>query len=203
MVEVYLISTGLIFFGWLYALVRQTQKGVSEHQSVESRPIVPVNLLESDEAVLVAADRGRIVFANDQARRWFGIDGGTPSLNLISQLIQPRESLPDLVAEAGHASFRLAQRRIEAVSHAIPTDDGPRMVVVMRELTAAGTHVYTEFDPLRALAILGDISDAVGTGADLYTTIEAVLRSGEQSITYDAAQILVWDADSDTLRSMG
>ena len=32
MVEVYLIVTGIIFFAWLYALVRQTQRGYAAPQ---------------------------------------------------------------------------------------------------------------------------------------------------------------------------
>lgn len=200
MVEVYLISTGLVFLGWLYVLVRQTQNGVSEQATGESRPIVPVNVAENDEAVLVAVDQGRIVFANDPARQWFGVDGGVPSLSLIAQMIQPSDALHDLLAHSGHASFRLGQRRIEAASHAIPEAGGTRMVVVMRELTGSGAPSYTAFDPLRALAILGDIGDAIGTGSELHVAADAVLQSLEKSIEFDAAQVSLWDAEAETLQ---
>ena len=120
MVEVYLIVTGIIFFAWLYALVRQTQRGYAANQPASLRPVVPVNLFEGDDAVVVAEGRGRIIYANDSARQWFGIDGGAPNLALMSQRIYPRDTLHDLVAGSGHATFRLGQRQIEAVSHRSP-----------------------------------------------------------------------------------
>ncbi len=201
MVEIYLVITGLIFFAWLYALVRQTGRGMSS-EPVEARPVVPVNLMESDEAIVVAEGRGRIVYANGLARQWFGMNGGTPSLSLMSQMVQPADTLYDLFADGGHGSFRLGGRRIEAVSHPVPGAEGRRMVVVMRELTAAALQSYTEFDPLRAVAIMTDISHAVGSGLDLDTTIETILRSVGQSISFDNAEVTLWNADTQTLRPL-
>ncbi|MBN1963023.1 MAG: GAF domain-containing protein, partial [Anaerolineae bacterium] len=206
MVEAYpiiMILTGVIFFAWLYVLVRQTQRGLGGEEIAPSRPIVPVNLLESDEAVIVAEGRGRVVYANDLARQWFGVDGGTPNLTLMAQMIQPADTLHDLLADAGHAAFRLGPRRIEAVSHPIPGPEGRRMVVVMRELTAAALPIVTDFDPLRALAIQSDISRAVGAGLDLDATVDAILRAIEQSILFDSAEITLWHADTETLRPIG
>ena len=123
--KVYLIITGVIFAVWLYALVRQTQRGFSSaEQMAAPRPVVPVNLTDSDEAVIMAEGRGRIVYANDPARKWFGIDGGTPNLTLMAQMVQPADTLYDLLAASGHATFRVGQRQVEAVSHAIPGPEG-------------------------------------------------------------------------------
>jgi len=201
MVEVYLIITGIIFFAWLYALVRQTQRGYAAPQPDSLRPVVPVNLFEGDDAVVVAEGRGRIVYANDSARQWFGIDGGAPNLALMSQQIYPRDALHDLVAGSGHATFRLGQRQIEAVSHSIPGPGGQRMVVVMREMTSRALPTYTEFDPLRALAIVSEISHTAGVTLDLNTMLNAILRSLEPAIAYDGAEIALWDAATGTLRS--
>ncbi len=128
MVEGYLIIIGVIFAVWLYALVRQTQRGVNAEQAAPSRPVVPVNLSESDEAVVMAEGRGRIVYVNQPARDWFGMDGGTPNLSLMAQMIQPSDTLHDLLASPGHATFRFGQRQVEAVSHAIPGPEGAKMV---------------------------------------------------------------------------
>jgi len=200
MVEVYLIVTGIIFFAWLYALVRQTQ-GYAADQPASLRPVVPVNLFESDDAVVVAEGRGRIVYANDSARQWFGIDGGAPNLALMSRQIYPRDTLHDLVAGAGHATFRLGQRQIEAVSHPIPGPAGQRIVVVMREMTSRALPAYSEYDPLRALAIVSELSHTVGITLDLDTVLNAVLHSLEPAIAYDGAEIALWDAATGTLRS--
>jgi hypothetical protein len=201
-VEVYLIVTGLVFFIWLFALVRQTQRGFSADQIAPPRPVVPINLMESDEAVVVAEGRGRIVYVNDSARDWFGIDGGAPNLALITQVIQPADTFHDLLATAGHASLRLGQRQIEAVSHVIPGPTGPQMVVVMRELTGDALS-FAEFDPMRALAILDDISRAIGTNLDLFATLDSILESVGQSIQFDSAEVTVWHPETETLRSVG
>ncbi|MBN1681453.1 MAG: GAF domain-containing protein [Anaerolineae bacterium] len=203
MVEVYLVITGFIFFAWLYALVRQTQQSLDSQAAVESRPIVPVNLMESDEAVVVAEGRGRVVYANDLARSWFGMDGGMPNLALMAQMVQPVDTLHDLLADSGHASFRLGQRRVEAVSHAIPSSAGQQMIVVMREVTSAGFQNFSEFDPLRAMAIVGDISPIIGKATSPADAVSVILQSIGHAIAYDFAEITRWDSDSQTLQPVG
>jgi len=178
MIEIYLIATGAIFFAWLFLLVKQAQKGSGADEEIKPRPIVPVNLMDSNEAVIVAEARGRIVYANDQAREWFGIDGGTPNLMLMAQMVQPSDTLHDLIADAGHASFRLGQKRVEAVSHPIPSTEGRRMIVVLREQGATAVQTYTEFDPLRALTILNDMGQVVGSGLDLVSAVDAPAQPG-------------------------
>ncbi len=199
MIEIYLIATGAIFFAWLFLLVKQAQKGSGADEEIKPRPIVPVNLMDSNEAVIVAEARGRIVYANDQAREWFGIDGGTPNLMLMAQMVQPSDTLHDLIADAGHASFRLGQKRVEAVSHPIPSTEGRRMIVVLREQGATAVQTYTEFDPLRALTILNDMGQVVGSGLDLVSAVDAILHSLDQSIPFDAAELTLWDEDAQML----
>ena len=96
MIEAYLILTGLIFAAWIALLVRQARRNADGEWAAE-RPIVPLTLAEGDEAVVVAEDRGRVVYANDQARAWFGTDGGTPDLTLMAQMIQPADAFLDLL----------------------------------------------------------------------------------------------------------
>lgn len=202
MIEVYLIITGLIFAAWIALLVRQARRGADADWAA-SAPIVPVSLVEGDEAVIVAEERGRVVYANDQARAWFGADGGTPSLALMAQMVQPADAFLDLFANAGHTTIRLGPRRLEAVSHPIPGPDGPRVVVVMREMTGAARQAATDFDPLRALMLQTDIAVTVGAGQALGPTIDGLLRIIEQAVPYDAAEVLLWHAESQTLRTVG
>ena len=54
MIEVYLFITGLVFLAWLYALVRQALGGMEAESTVPPRPVVPLNLMDSSEAVIVA-----------------------------------------------------------------------------------------------------------------------------------------------------
>ncbi len=203
MIEVFLIVIGVIFFAWLYALLRQTQHTMVSGSEAAARPVVPVSLAPSDEAVLLAEGRGRIIWANDIARQWFEMDGGTPSLGLMTQMITPSDVLLDLLAEGGHASFRLGKRRIEAVSHAVPEAGGRRMVVVMREGLAGGGSSITDFDPLRAMAITTDISQVVGAGLTLSATIEGILRTVHDVIAFERAEITLWQPETQTLRVAG
>ncbi len=202
MVEVYLIVTGLVFFAWLYALVRQTQRSTSDEHIKTLRPVVPLNLRQSDEAVLVAGERGRIVYANETAHRWFGLDGGQPDLSLMAHQVHPQDALYDLLAGAGRMSFRLGQRQVEAVSHTIPTPEGPRIVVVMREAGGERAATYTEYDPLIALAIMAEISEVTGQNPRLENTAETIVRALEPAVTFDSAEITLWEAASKTLRPL-
>ncbi len=200
MIEVFLILTGLVFAAWLYALVRQMQRGGSVDQGAPPRPVVPLNLRESDEAVLIAEGRGRIVYVNEPARQWFGIDGGAPNLSLMAQRVHPADALHDLLAGTGQAAFRLGQRQIEAVSHVIPTAEGQRTIVVMRELHADAVMTYTDYDPLRALAIITEISEASGKDMNLNATVEAIIRAVEPAVKFDAAEVTLWSPETETLR---
>ncbi|WP_119068837.1 GAF domain-containing protein [Aggregatilinea lenta] len=202
MIEVFLIVIGVIFFAWLYALIRQTQHAMVSGSEMAARPVVPVSLGPDDEAVLLAEGRGRIIWANDIARQWFEMDGGTPSLGLMTQMINPPDVLFDLLAEGGHASFRLGKRRIEAVSHAVPEAGGRRMLVVMREGGRGGIST-TDFDPLRAMAIATDISQVVGAGLTLSATIEGILRTIRPAVAFERAEITLWQPESQTLRIAG
>ena len=203
MIEVYLILTGVIFAAWIALLVWQARRGASG-ELTPNRPFVPLTLVEGDEAVVVAEAHGRVVYANEQACAWFGTDGGTPDLALMAQLIQPADAFLDLFAQPGHAALRLGQRQLEAMSHAIPAAEGQRMVVVLREMTGTGTLAApTDFDPLEALTLQTDIAQAAGAEQGLAPTIDAVLRIVERAIPFDAAEVLLWQADSQTLRTVG
>ena len=202
-VEVTLIITGLVFIAWLYMLVRQTQRSLGPDHTAPTRPVVPLNLTDAEEAIIISEDRGRIVYANDAARDWFGIDGGAPNLALMAERTRPSDSLLDLLAGEGYASFRVGQRSIEAVSHSIPVPGGRQTMVVMRELTGRGLQSYAEFDPLRALAIVGDISRSIGHELQLSGTVDAILQSIEQSISFDSAEINLWQPETRTLRPVG
>ena len=77
------------------------------------------------------------------------------------------------------------------------------MVVVLREMTGTGTlAATTDFDPLEALTLQTDIAQATGAEQALGPTIDAVLRIIEHAIPFDAAEVLLWQADSQTLRTV-
>ncbi len=192
MIEVYLILTGIIFFAWLYALVRQTQRSAQGDQTAPPRPIVPVNLMDTDEAIVVSEGRGRIVYVNGPARLWFGMDGGAPNLATI---VRRHPARRHAARAAGQPGTRLAAPGSAPHRSGLsryPRRGRPAMILVMRELGVTAAPAFSDFDPLRALAILSDISQAVGSRLDLESTIDATLRSIEQSITFNSAEVTLW-----------
>ena len=75
------------------------------------------------------------------------------------------------------------------------------MMVVMRELTGGVMQVYTDYDPLRALAILDDISRAIGTTLDLEHHGRGHYQEPDaQSISFDTAEMTLWYEETQTLR---
>lgn len=203
MLEISLILIGLVFFVWLFVLVRQVQRGLDAGHEALARPVVPVSLPPSDDAMIVAEGRGHIVFANEPARRWFGLDGETPTLTVMARQVRPAETLYDLLARPGRAALRIGPRQVEAISHAIPAPDGERMVLLLRELSGDALAAPVEFDPLRALSIAEDVSRAAAANADLPALAEAILASLEPVIAFDMAEITLADAEGDWLRSVG
>lgn len=163
-------------------------------------PIVPVNLVNNDNGVLVAEGRGRLVYANDRARQWFGMNGNEPNLTMMAQRVQPSDTFRDIFAHEGRVSFRVGKRYVEATSHAIPADTGRRIVVVMRELQANGESDREDFDPVQAMSVVGEISAMLTQSFELEATLEAILHSISEVVKYDASEVNYWQVEQNTLR---
>ena len=203
MIEASLIVIGLVFFAWLGVVVWQAQRGLSADREDGARPFVPVMLPPSDDAVIVAEGRGHIVFVNEAARHWFGLDGEAPHLAAIARLVRPVESLYDLLAQPGHAALRVGNRQVEAISQIIPGPDGERTIVLMRELDTAAQPTSLDFDPRRALAVAEDISRAASAGLDLAGLVRAIFASLEPVVAFDTAEITMTEPEGAVLRTVG
>ncbi|NJL93804.1 MAG: hypothetical protein HC915_08740 [Anaerolineae bacterium] len=131
--ELILILLGLVLLIYILGVVQQWQTTRNLVIEAEDKPIVPVNLVEGNEAVVVAEGRGHLVYINEKARNWFGMNGAEPNLTLMAQRVNPSDTFRDLFAREGRVLFRVGSRQVEATSHAIPVETGRRMVVVMRE----------------------------------------------------------------------
>ncbi len=79
----------------LFAAVPLVAALIRERQRVQERmsgSVVPVNLVDNNNAVIVAEGHGHLVFANEKARHWFGMNGGEPDLEVMADQIQPADS---------------------------------------------------------------------------------------------------------------
>src|SRR5262245_31763371 len=81
------------------------------------------------EAVLVAREHGQLIFANDAARQWLGIDSGEPNLEVAARQAHPSDTFLELFAREFQASFQLAGKWVEASSHQFPMGGETRTVV--------------------------------------------------------------------------
>ncbi|MCC7207535.1 MAG: GAF domain-containing protein, partial [Anaerolineae bacterium] len=196
-----LAIVGISLFGAVYLLARLRKEN---ERFVETLPesIVQVNLLDNDDAIIVAEGRGRLVFANPKARTWFGMNGGEPDLELLADSVQPADTFLELFSTEGQASFRIGARRVEATSHYIPRPDQPQMVIVMRELVAA-SHTPNMLDPVKAMTVASEIGEIISANYRLDEMLDAILTAINTAIPYDVGEVTLWDEDLQILRSKG
>jgi hypothetical protein len=195
-----LVIVGLSAFAAVFAVTRLRQ----ERQRYRERPpdvVVPVNLMDNDNAVLVAEGRGRLVFANPTARKWFRLEEGDPNLELMARIAQPSDTFMELFSKEGQASFRVGMRRVDATSHYVPGQGTSQLIVVLRELVT----VYNkeQLDPVQAMTVVGEIAQTISGSLKLDETLVSILNSVAHVINFDAGEITLWDEDLQILRPLG
>src|SRR5271154_185710 len=97
-----LVVLGLSIFAAVFYLSRARREQQQFNQTLPDS-IVPVNLVDNDDAVVVAEGRGHLVFANQIARDWFGLNGGEPNLELLADAVQPAGAFLELFGKEGQA----------------------------------------------------------------------------------------------------
>jgi PAS domain S-box-containing protein len=196
-----LLVVGFSMFGAVFMLARLRLERVSEAENLPES-VVQVNLLDNDDAVVVAEGRGKLVYTNARAQAWFGLSGGEPDLEIMVDSVQPSETFLELFSKEGTASFRIGARRVEASSHYVPHAGVPQMVVVMRELTSpnAGREML---DPTHALILVGDAVQLLSSNMPLEEALDEVLRLIENVIPFDVAEVNLWDSSLQILTPHG
>ena len=84
-----LLALGFITLVYLFVLVLQWRSTRELMVEDDGKPIVPVNLVENDNAVVVAEGRGRLIYLNDKARNWFEMNSDEPNLSTMANRVQP------------------------------------------------------------------------------------------------------------------
>src|SRR5207247_1286439 len=141
-----------------------------------AEPVIPVNLVDNENAVVVAEGRGHLVFANQRAREWFGLNGGEPNLELMADEVQPPASFLELFGKEGQSAFRIGTRRVEATSHYVPHLDNPQIVVVMRQQLAS-SYDKRSMDSVQAMNVVSEITQMISGSLKLDTTLDSILAS--------------------------
>ncbi len=199
--ELLLVTVGLAGLTWLYAFTRQMARSQARFRSVDAKRTIPVNLLNNDGAVIVAEGRGHLIYISPRAAEWFELSGVEPNLTILASRVQPADVFHDLFAQEGRALLRIGMRRVEAASYALPTAEGQRFVVFMREVATSDKEEI--FDTARALTVVQDISKTITIGADLNQTMTTILTSISSVIEYDAGEVILWDQTLNRPRPVG
>ncbi len=189
-----MLVIGAVVFSAALASRRRQQRFGSEE------PGIPVNLASVSDGVLVAGLGGQIVFANETARAWFGVETGDPDLWRLAQTVSPPEAFLELFAAEGQASFSLGERNIEAASHRVAVGASSQFIVIMREEAPLPTLDREERGSTRALQVIGEIVQAINASLNLSTTLRATLEGVSRVLPADASQISLWDAEGERLQ---
>ncbi|MCZ7546665.1 MAG: GAF domain-containing protein [Anaerolineae bacterium] len=187
----------------VYLILRQRAEQAAMETRLTNRAYIPVSLAAADDAVVVAREGGRVVFLNDTARRWFGLDGAEPDLWLMAQQARPVNTFWELFSAPGRATFHLRERQVEATSHVIQTESGRQLMVVFQERHAVDAPTQRQLDPARAMVVISDISQTISASLHLSETLNSILSSVARVVPYDAGEICLWDPDRATLKPRG
>ncbi|MBC7811205.1 MAG: GAF domain-containing protein, partial [Burkholderiales bacterium] len=208
---------GLVILLWLFLWSRQKQQlnaySASQNDLATTSPTLSaasaddVEIAASEnDAVLVAKGHGQLVFINEPARRWLGLNGDDPSLEYVARLAHPADSFLELFAHEGQASFQLGERWVQAASHRIPTGTDTRTIVVMRELTGGsseGAQRPETLDLSLAMRIINEIGETISANLRLDDVYQALLSIVARAVPIDAGEICLWDEEKGVLYPRG
>src|SRR5258708_3038639 len=167
-----------------------------------AQSVVPVNLMDNENAVIVSEGRGHLVFANQMARHWFDMNGDEPDLELMANAVQPTEAFLELFGKEGQSTFRIGSRRVEASSHYIPHPVTPQIVVVMKQMLSS-TYDKRQLDPVQAMNVVSEITQTISGSLKLDQTLDSILNSIGSVVAFDSSEITLWDEDLRILRPLG
>lgn len=148
---------------------------------------------EHQDGLLVVEPGGRILYCNEQVRRWFDLVERTPVLELLVRQARPGSELLNLCAREGKARLNVRGRTLEAHSYAFPGQNyGQLMMVVLRAQPAGGLITNEDGQAGQALGVFTELSQAMAASLELEPTLEAVLENVERLIPADFAEITLW-----------
>jgi PAS domain S-box-containing protein len=195
-----IIAGGLVVYLWLWAWSHERRK-IGQALDVEVM-LNQVPSADSNNAVLISREHGQIIYANDAARRWVGMNGGDPNLEAIASKASPSDSFLELFTTERQSSFQMSGRWIEASSHRVPVGQEVRTVVVMRELSAGASSVDS-LDLSKAMNIINEIGDTLNASMGQAQMVQAILSIIGKYVPAEAGEIALWDQDNLILQQQG
>ncbi len=154
-------------------------------------------LVAPEDAVLLVRPGGQVVYLNEQAREWFGVQE-EPNLERMARQTRPTEYFLSLCAAPGQTRLTVGTRLVEGMSYRVPVNGQQAMMVVLHPPEVA----FLEEDrgvSGRVLNIFSELAQSMTASLDLQDTLEAVMESVEKLIPCDFFEITLWDEASQSL----
>lgn len=196
-----MVVMGILTLGGLYIWTRSRQRfgvALDMENMLEKTPLAD----QSDSAVLVTTAHGQLIHINDATRHLFGTNGDVPSLEYIANSITPPDSFFALFNKTSHATFQLNDKWMEATSHSIPSDEGNRIVIVMREATVTSAN-GSGLDFSSAMSIINQISDLTNASMNIEQAAQLILDTIINQFPADGGEICVWDGQAKAMAQRG
>ena len=192
---IFAVVLGLIVLTviWLRQLPRNASTPAEPTATFSSPDSSPLN-----EAVLIVQIGGRVEYANDLTREWFGLrEGEQPDLERLIRRARPAEDFLNLCARQGQKRLSVGGRLVDATSYQVP---GPYalMLISMRsvELSASLNDAGADSSILR---IVSDFGKNVSASLDLEDTLYAILINISHLVPADMLEVKVWDDATQSL----
>ncbi len=192
---------GLVIIAGMYFWTRQRQS-FGYIPSDEQEYLSKVPHATHADAVLVSREHGKLVFANENAQRWLGLNSSAPNLEVVAAQAQPVDSFLELFALDRQVSFQLGPRWVEASSHTIPNGADTRTVVVMREISANTSHPGS-LDLSLAMRVINEIGETTNPSMGMQQVYQALLTIILKAVPASAGEICIWDSGLKQLSPLG
>ena len=186
---IFAVVLGLIVLTVIW--LRQLPRNAS-HPPVLAATLASPEPSALNEAVLIVQVGGRVEYANDLTREWFGLrEGEQPDLERLIRRARPAEDFLNLCARQGQKRLSVGGRLVDATSYQIP---GPYalMLVSMRNV-----EVSTNFNDAGAdssiVRTVSDFGRNVSASLDLEDTLYAILINVSHLVPADVLEIKVWE----------
>ncbi|MBL8145701.1 MAG: GAF domain-containing protein [Anaerolineae bacterium] len=201
--SLFLFLAGLILMIWLLLWTRQRTALQRQPEPPPPPPEALPAQVASSEAVLVASSRGRLLFANEPARKLLRLDGDA-DLEWLASRSQPAGQFLGLFSEPGRAAFQYEDRWLEGSSYQIPAGGELRFVVVLRPLMPqAGDAPSGLLSLADAMSIIDEIGDTVVSSLGVEQVVQALLTIVRKGMPADAGEINLWDEAAHVLVPRG
>ncbi len=191
-----LVIAGLIFVVLVWGLLRLLPRSQASGQ-IDYHPVIPHNLNQSTDAVLIIQPGGRVDYVNAQAREWFGLRENDPTdLERLMRRVRPPEDFLDLCAAPGQKRVSVNGKLTDITSYQVP-GAYTQMLVSLRgidlnpALNGSGDEVTSSI-----LAIITDFSRAIASSLDFETVIRLILDNIIRIVPADLLEIRIRDVDS-------